>query len=105
MPPPSNALTVATVAFAGQSAEISDGAKADLDRVAKNLSGVRQIEVRAYAVGGDPAESRKVALARALVVRSYLIDQGVKTRIEIGAFTSAAGGGASDRVDIMTSGN
>ena len=100
MPPQSNALTVATVAFAGQSAEISDAAKADLNRVAKNLSGVRQIEVRAYASGSDLAEARKIALARALVVRSYLIDQNVKTRIEI---SGASGGG--ERVDIMTSGN
>ncbi len=86
--------------FASQSAEISDAAKAELDRVAKNLTGFRQIEVRAYAAGGDPAESRKIALARALVVRSYLIDQGVKTRIEIGAFTSGG-----ERVDIMGSSN
>jgi outer membrane protein OmpA-like peptidoglycan-associated protein len=98
MPPPSTALTVATVTFAGQSAEISDAAKADLNRVAKNLTGVRQIEVRAYASGSDPVESRKIALARALVVRSYLIDQNVKTRIEI---SGASGGG--ERVDIMTS--
>ena len=100
-PPPSNALTIATVSFAAQSAEISDAAKSELDRVAKNLAGFRQIEVRAYAAaGGDPTESRKVALARALVVRSYLIDQGVKTRIEIGAFTSGG-----ERVDIMGSSN
>lgn len=100
MPPPPNSLTIATVAFAAQSAEISDSAKAELNRVAKNLTGFRQIEVRAYAAGGDPAESRKIALARALVVRSYLIDQGVKTRIEIGAFTSGG-----ERVDITGSSN
>lgn len=61
------------------------------------LSGpsLRQIELRAYAGGTDP-ESRKIALARALVVRSYLIDRGVKSRIEVGS-----GAGDGDRVDIL----
>ena len=35
--------------------------------------GVRQIELRGFAIGGG-IDSRKVALARALVVRAYLID-------------------------------
>ena len=46
-------------------------------------------------------DSRKISLARALVVRSYLIDQGVKTRIEVGAFGGDSRGGGSDRVDIL----
>jgi hypothetical protein len=52
--------------------------------------------LRAYAGGGD-ADGRKVSLARALIVRSYLIDKGVKSRIEIGAFSGEGG----DRVDIL----
>lgn len=88
----------ATVAFSGQSAELSDAAKADLDRVAKNISdrSLRQVELRAHTGNNDP-ESRKVSLARALIVRSYLIDKGVKSRIEIGAFAGDGG----DRVDIL----
>ncbi|MFI4998355.1 MAG: OmpA family protein, partial [Reyranellales bacterium] len=104
-PPPTSGPPVATVQFAVQSAEITDVAKAELDRVAKTLTGARQVEVHGYAGGGDPAESRKVSLARALVVRSYLIDQGVKGRIEIGAYTSTASGGVSERVDVMAPSN
>ena len=65
--------------------------------------GVRQIELRGYATGGGDDEVRKLALVRTLAVRMYLIDQGVKARIEVAAqAASAKGGGAKDRVDIMT---
>ena len=42
-----------------------------------------------------------MALARALSVRSYLIDQGVKARIEVGAFASSGSSGGSERVDVL----
>jgi len=79
------------------SAILSDFAKAELDRVAAGITDrkVRGIELHAYAGDGDP-DSRKVALARALVVRSYLIDRRVKARIEVGAFS-----GSGERVDIL----
>ena len=44
---------------------------------------------------------RPSLVARALVVRSYLIDKGVKTRIEVGAYGGDSRGGGSDRVDIL----
>lgn len=95
--PSSKGATVASIPFEGQSADLSDVAKSELDRIAKNVAdkGLRQIELRAFASGVDP-DNRKIALARALVVRSYLIDRGVKSRIEVGGF---AGDGA--RVDIL----
>ena len=97
-PAPSGGAVAASVVFSGQSAELSDAAKADLDRIAKNISdrSLRQVELRAHTGSNDP-ESRKVSLARALIVRSYLIDKGVKSRIEIGAFAGDGG----DRVDIL----
>lgn len=99
---PPKGPVAATIAFAGQSAELNDAAKTDLDRLAKNLGdrSLRQIEIRAYAGGADP-DSRKISLARALVVRSYLIDKGVKARIEVGAYGGDSRGGSSDRVDIL----
>lgn len=99
---PPKGSVAATIAFAGQSAELNDAAKTDLDRLAKNLGdrSLRQIEIRAYAGGADP-DSRKISLARALVVRSYLIDKGVKARIEVGAYGGDSRGGSSDRVDIL----
>ncbi len=98
-PPPAPAAVMASVVFIPQSAEISAASRVELDRVAQNIKGVRGIELRAYASGSDPTEARKVALARALAVRSYLIDQNVKTRIEVGAFASTNGG--SERVDVL----
>lgn len=98
---PRVASTIASVPFSPQSAEINGIARAELDRVAQSSKGVRAIELRAYAGGTDPTEARKIALARALSVRSYLIDQGVRARIEVGAFASSNTSGASERVDVL----
>jgi len=56
---------------------------------------VRQLELRGFAMGSE-IDSRKVALARALVVRAYLIDLGVKARIEVGSFA-----GEGSHVEIL----
>jgi outer membrane protein OmpA-like peptidoglycan-associated protein len=96
--PAPSGQAVSAIPFMPGSAILSDGAKAELDRVAAIISSdrkVRGIELHAHAGEGDP-ESRKVALARALVVRSYLIDRRVRARIEVGAFS-----GSGERVDIL----
>ena len=95
--PSKGGSALASIPFAGQSADLTDTAKAELDRIAKNITdkSLRQVELRAFASGAE-IDSRKIALARALVVRSYLIDRGVKSRIEVGA---SAGDG--ERVDIL----
>ena len=100
--PPRNSSGGTTVIFAGQSAELTDAARAALDSLAQTLASknTRQIELRAYA-GGTGPESRKVSLARALAVRSYLIDRGVKSRIDVGAFLAETPGGANERVDVV----
>ena len=53
-----------------------------------------------YAGSRDP-ESREVSLARAQVMRSYLIDKDVKSRIEAGAYAGDGGSGGNERVDIL----
>jgi hypothetical protein len=87
---------LAVIGFAGQSANLTEATRAELDRVAKVIAekGVRQIELRGYAFGG--LDSRKVALARALVVRAYLIDAKTKARIEVGTFE-----GEGSHVEIL----
>ena len=104
--PRSGVVPAVSVLFGANSAEISDRGKADLDRVARTISEQRmsQVELRAFAGGGDPADARKVALVRALTVRSYLIDQGVTARIEVGAFAPTRNGGAGERVDVLAPG-
>jgi len=88
---------LAVIGFAGQSASLTEATRAELDQVAKRIAerGVRQIELRGYAFGG--IDSRKVALARALVVRAYLIDAKIKARIEVGTFE-----GEGTHVEILT---
>jgi outer membrane protein OmpA-like peptidoglycan-associated protein len=95
-----------SVVFGANSAEISDRAKADLDRLAKTISEQRmsQVELRAFASGDDPVDARKVALVRALAVRTYLIDQGVTARIEVGTFAPTRNGKGSERVDVLAPG-
>jgi len=99
--PPAPAAPLASISFAPQSAEIAGIGRSELDRIAKVSTGMKQIELRAYATGSDANEARKIALARALSVRSYLIDQGVRIRIEVGAFSSSTAGAGSDRVDVL----
>jgi outer membrane protein OmpA-like peptidoglycan-associated protein len=99
--PPPTAVPLTSITFSPQSAEIGGAGRGELDRIAKASTGMKQIELRAYATGSDASEARKIALARALSVRSYLIDQGVRVRIEVGAFSSGDVGAGSDRVDVL----
>jgi outer membrane protein OmpA-like peptidoglycan-associated protein len=97
-PPPTKAPLVASVPFAGPSPNLTDATRALLDRVGEDLAAKRPrlVEVRAFATGDD-ITSRQISLARALVVRAYLIDRGVKSsRIDVGAFL-----GNDERVDIL----
>ncbi len=86
-----------TVAFIGRSAALTPATKAELDQIARRIADqkLRHIELRAFAPDTGP-DSRKIALARALVVRSYLMDKGVKSRIEVGSFS-----GDGDSVEIL----
>jgi outer membrane protein OmpA-like peptidoglycan-associated protein len=92
-----------TVPFEAQSVEIAQAGRGALDGLARSLSerGVRQIEVRGYASGDDVSDARKLALARALSVRSYLIDQGVKARIEVNVNGQPARCAPRERVDVL----
>jgi outer membrane protein OmpA-like peptidoglycan-associated protein len=102
IPPPPGVPPAARVPFARQSAEISVFGRSELDRLARdaNAARLRQMELRAYASDDDPVEARKMALTRALAVQSYLVDQGVKARIDVG-FWAARDIPDPDRVDVL----
>jgi outer membrane protein OmpA-like peptidoglycan-associated protein len=104
-PPPTRQTPAATVFFVNQSAEITAAAKAELAQLAKSLKGVQQVELRGYATGDDPVDGRKIALARVLVVRSYLIDLGVKLKGEIYSSYLPPSAGATEYVDIFVPGH
>jgi outer membrane protein OmpA-like peptidoglycan-associated protein len=92
---------LAVITFNSMSADFTLPARAELDRLAKSLGSRGQITLNAFAYASDPADARMVALARALAVRSYLIDRGVKMRIEIGAHGTATGDAPGERVEIV----
>lgn len=98
-PAPARVPLTASLIFPPRSAELSDSSRTELDRLIKSISdrGLRQVELRSYAGNSEP-DSRKVSLARALNVRTYLIDKGVKSKIEIGTFSSSDG---NERVEIV----
>ncbi len=118
-PPPSPAQTASlgaaastgqvSLPFGAGSAALGDDTKAALDSIASRAdkdSSLR-LQLLAYASGtGDTASrARRLSLSRALAVRSYLIDKGVRsTRIDVRALGNRLpGGGSADRVDVVVS--
>jgi outer membrane protein OmpA-like peptidoglycan-associated protein len=99
--PPARSSVAVTLVFPARSAELSDASKVELDRLAKDITErtLRQVELRTIADNGD-ADSRKISLARALIVRNYLIGKGVRSRIEIASIVGEGG----ERVEIMVPG-
>ena len=97
-----------TVGFGGGAASLSDDAKRQLEALAKAmLNNDDRLQLKAYAAasGADASGARRLSLSRALAVRSYLIDKGVRsTRIDVRALGAATDGGTPDRVDIVAVG-
>lgn len=96
------------LAFESGKSDLAPG-NAQLEALAKQLSASEdRIQIRAYASasGADAASgARRLSLSRALAVRSYLIDRGVRsTRIDVRALGVPTDGGAPDRVEIATLG-
>ena len=77
---------LATVRFSGQSAAISDGDRIMLDRLAKTLTNVKQISMQTYS--DESEEGQRLAVLRGLMVRTYLIERGVTSRIDISTFAA-----------------
>ncbi|WP_073954006.1 OmpA family protein [Thalassospira sp. TSL5-1] len=93
--------------FAGDSFELDASAKKSLDKVIGNLAknGDLRVQLQAYAAGEsqNASKARRLSLSRALQVRSYLIDGGVRsTRIDVRALGANVPSGPADRVDIKT---
>lgn len=96
-----------TVPFATESARLPDASHAELDRLVKRMQkddGLG-LQLLAYAEGDDAnaSKARRLSLSRALEVRKYLMDQGLRsTRIEVRALgNKLEGGGSPDRVDAV----
>ena len=108
--PPGGGLPAlpAQVAFAANVTDLPDQAKSTLDKVITAMKADDQIRIQlvAYASGLPDQSSlaRRVSLSRALSVRTYLVEQGVKSvRIDVRAMGNRPDlPGPQDRVDIVT---
>jgi len=94
------------LSFTEGSADIGEDAKASLRELAKSLmsDGNARVQLLAYASSGGESASRarRLSLSRALAVRAFLIDQGVRsTRMDVRALGDKFEDGPPDRVDIL----
>lgn len=91
--------------FEGSSTQLDSDAEQQLKQMATALaSNERRIQLKAFASGTSdrPSAARRESLSRALAVRSYLIENGVRsTRIDVRALGAPSDGGPSDRVDVI----
>ena len=96
---------VVTLSFAAEESELPAGQRAALDTLSQQMAGTEdRLQIRAYASstgaeGGSGA--RRLSLTRALAVRAYLIDKGIRsTRIDVRALGTPTDGSAPDRVEV-----
>jgi hypothetical protein len=103
-PPPS-----ATAAMPAAAPALMPG-RISMVRYAKGQSqlaanGKARLQLVAYASGsgGDAIEARRIALARAVQLRAYLVEKGVQSvRMDVRALGNRnAGDGPADRVDLV----
>lgn len=92
--------------FSGTSAQLPDDAAGKLALLAEQLLGTDslRVQVKAYATGSDGSASvaRRLSLSRALAVRKFLIEKGVRsTRIDVRAMGNKPEGGPPERVDVV----
>ncbi len=92
--------------FSGNSAKLPGDAAGKLSLLAEQLlaSDTLRVQVKAYAGDSDGGASaaRRLSLSRALAVRAFLIDKGVRsTRIDVRALGNRSDGGPPERVDVV----
>ncbi len=92
--------------FEGDSVALSKDGQELLTRLARRMKAKPQarIQLLAYAEGTEDtaSQARRLSLSRALAVRSFLIDQGVRsTRMDVRALGDTAESGPPNRVDIV----
>jgi len=94
-----------TVDFDTTSSTLSPQGQAKLDALASQIKDTdMRLQIRGYAKGDDSDQSsaRRMALSRALSVRSYLMDKGIKAvRLDVRALGSETDQTPIDRVDLV----
>lgn len=104
-PPAAEELKNLRILFSGDAADIPVDTKPRLKALAARMAADENLraQVRAYAGGasGSPSTAQRLSLSRALAVRAFLIENGVRsTRIDVRALGNRSEGGPPERVDI-----
>jgi outer membrane protein OmpA-like peptidoglycan-associated protein len=92
--------------YAVAATELSPSAQDQLEVLARDIGGNDRIRLRlaayANAGSGSAAKARRTSLARALAVRGFLIERGIKaSRIDLRALGHTAAVAEADRVDVV----
>lgn len=93
------------VIFISDDTKLSADGQSALESVLEKLSASENLRVQlmAYAAGDEltSSKARRISLSRALSVRSYLIEKGVRsTRIDVRALGDKGASEPKNRVDV-----
>jgi len=94
------------VVFEQDSAVLDDSAKTQIRLIEQNLTADDSLRLQlvAFATGSEdnPSRARRLSLSRALAIRSFLVESGVKsTRMDVRALGNKIEGSPGDRVDLV----
>ncbi len=94
------------ISFIPEEAQLPNSSLGTLKSIAISLNQneIFRLQLKAYAAdqGGSASHARRLSLTRALAVRSFLIENGVRsTRIDVRALGNKSKTGKSDRVDVL----
>ncbi len=98
--------SLVSIGFNEGSAVLPEGARQPLNDLleAMNADEAVKVQLRAYAAGTaeTSSQARRLSLSRALAVRSFLIENGIRTtRMDVRALGNKTGDGPPDRVDVV----
>lgn len=103
---PATGKAAARVGFLPGSSDLPEAAKTSLKAVADQMNRDAEMRVQLMAYAGakedTASQARRLSLFRALAVRSYLIEQGIRsTRMDVRALGNKVDDEPSDRVDVV----
>jgi outer membrane protein OmpA-like peptidoglycan-associated protein len=96
---------IVMIEFPGNETDLTSSGRNQLKNLSEQLRSREQLRLQLLAYADDdtlsPSKARRMSLSRALSVRSYLIENGIKTsRIDVRALGNKVTGSPRDRVDI-----
>ncbi|HLS69536.1 MAG TPA: OmpA family protein, partial [Kiloniellales bacterium] len=104
--PPTDPPESVRLEFGAGDVELTEPMQEQLLQVAQQLRDHEEerVQLLAYASGHeeDISQARRLSLARALAVRAFLLDQGIRsTRMDVRALARSEGNAPADRVDVV----